>query len=55
MKQEAWQNYTGSGRWQHLLAPHPDSIRNTAKCLLGDITRPSESRLSETKVEMMLT
>ena len=41
----------GSVRWQHFLAPHTDIITNPGKSpgdLLGEVTQPSESWLSET-------
>ena len=37
--------------WQYFLAPHTDNIQKPGKlpdCLLGEVTQPTESLLSET-------
>ena len=50
MKQELWQDYSDSVRWQHVLASHTDNIEKPAKspdCLLGKVMQLSERRLSE--------
>ena len=44
-------------RWQHCLA-HADSIQTPVKspdCLLGVVTQPSDSRLSETSTVSVLS
>ena len=51
MKQELYQDYPGSVRWQHCLAPHTDNIQKPTKWpdrLLGGVIQLSESQLNET-------
>ena len=45
-------DYPGSARWQHVTTPHKDNIQTLASSLhylLGQVTQPSKTRLSETR------